>query len=123
MDDNAFENPHWHDVLQDQSELDAAMEAEEEDRRHEASEIQAQVMAHMVPVSGHWTIEAHHDELDEVGMDHQPPVAHVSVPRRGLPAPLYQSETAGHLGALKPFPSWTTQDEPYGLPRGRAAEQ
>ena len=63
-------------------------------------------MAHMVPVSGHWTIEAHHEDLDEVGMDHQPLVAHVSVPHRGRPAPLYQSEMAGRLGALRPFPSY-----------------
>ena len=105
VDDNAFEHPDWHDVLQDQSELDAAMEAEEEDRRHEAAEIQAQVMAHLVPVSGHWAIEANHEDLDEVGMDHQSPVAHVSVPHRGRPAPLYQSEMAGRLG-VKPFPSY-----------------
>ncbi len=38
-------------------------------------------------------------------MDHPPPVAHVSVPHRGLPAPLHQSEMAGRLG-VKPFPSY-----------------
>ena len=106
VDDNRFEQSEWHDVLQDQSELDAAMEAEEEDRRHEAAEIRAQEMAHMVPVSGHWAIEANHDDLDEAGVDHPPPAVHISVPHRARPAPLQQSETAGHLGALRTFPTF-----------------
>jgi hypothetical protein len=105
VDDDAFEQSDWHDVLQDQSELDAAMEAEEEDRRHEAAEIQAQVMAHLVPVSGHWAIEANAEDLDEVGLEHQPPEVHISVPHRSRPAPLYQSDMAGHQG-VKPFPSY-----------------
>jgi len=106
VDDDIYEQADWHDVLQDQSELDAAMEAEEEDRQHEAAEMRAQEMAHLAPVSGHWVIEANHEDLDEVGVDHPPPVAHVSVPHRARPAPLYQSEAAGHLGAKRPFPSF-----------------
>jgi hypothetical protein len=106
VDDRTFEQPDWHDVIEDQRELNAALEAEEEDRRHEAAEIRANEMAHLVPVSGHWAIEANHEDLEEVGVDHTPPVVHISVPHRGRPTALHQSETAGHLGALRQFPTF-----------------
>ena len=106
VDNDVFGQADWHDVLEDQRELDEAMEAEENERMREAGEIRAQEMAHLAPVSGHWAIEANHEDLDEVGVDHTPPMVHVSVPSRARPAALHQSETAGHIGALKPFPSY-----------------
>jgi hypothetical protein len=106
VDDHTFEHPDWHDVIEDQPELNAALEAEEEDRRHEAVEIRANEMAHLVPVSGHWAIEANHEDLEEVGVDHPPPVVHISVPHRGRPTAIHRSEIAGHLGALRQFPTY-----------------
>jgi hypothetical protein len=106
VDDTTFNQPDWHDVLEDQRELDAAQEAEEEDRRREAAEIHATEMAHYVPVSNHWSISANHEDLDEVGVEHEPPEVHISVPHRARPAPLRQSITAGHVGALRPFPTF-----------------
>jgi hypothetical protein len=106
VDDSRFEQSDWHDVLEDQRQLDEAMEAEEEDKRREAEEIRAHEMAHLVPVSSHWAIEANHEDLEEVGVDHPPLVVHVSVPHKPRPAALHQSETAGHLGALRSFPTF-----------------
>jgi len=103
---NAFEQADWHDALEYERELASATEAHEEDRMHEAAEMRAEEMAYYAPVFGHWAIEANHEDLEEVGVEHQPPAVHVSVPQRGRPAPVYESVSAGHLGRLRPFPSY-----------------
>ena len=80
-----------------------AMQAEKE-RQAAALRTKKLEEAHGL-TTGHWFIDAQHDELQEVGMEHDSPKEKGELEHVPLPAPVILPNAMGQLGALRPFPS------------------
>ena len=92
--------------LQDHNEYQAASEMLKAERRRQAAALRADHLARYAPMAGHWTIEAHHDELEAAGVDHDAPAVRPKLTPTRLPEPLVQPVEAGHLGKMRPFPTF-----------------
>jgi len=78
----------------------------EQQQRQEAAALRMQHFAGYAPNVGHWTIEAHHDELEQAGVDHDAPAPRPKLTRTSLPAPVVLPVEANHLGRTRPFPTF-----------------
>ena len=68
--------------------------------------LRTQHLAGYAPNVGHWTIESHHDELEQVGTEHDAPVPRPRLTRTRLPAPIVHPVEANVLGRQRPFPTF-----------------
>ena len=100
--------------LQDHNEYKVAAEMVRAEKRQKAAALRAQHLATYAPMAGHWTIDAHHKELEAAGVEHDAPVVRPKLTRTRLPEPLGLPVEAGHLGKLRPFP--TFEELNYGQP-------
>ena len=89
-----------HDFIeQGFAELEA--EARREAERQRRHQLATQVAAAFTPTL--YFIGDHHEELEEAGVEHDPPPTFPVLQNNPLPAPLTIPVAAGHLGALTQF--------------------
>ena len=96
----------FNERLDEQHEYERAFEMLEERRMQVAATLRSQHLAGYAPSVGHWSIEAHHDELEEAGVEHDAPVPRPTLTRTRMPAPVTLPVEANHLGRIRPFPTF-----------------
>ena len=92
--------------LEEEHEYERAFQLLEEQQRQEAAALRSQHLAGYAPSVGHWSIEAHHDELEQAGVEHDVPVQRPRLTRTRLPAPVVLPVEANVLGRVRPFPTF-----------------
>ena len=92
--------------LEEQHDYERAFELLEEQQRQEATALRSQHLAGYAPNVGHWSIEAHHDELEQAGVERDTPVQRPRLTRTRLPAPIVHPVEANVLGRVRPFPTF-----------------
>ena len=96
----ASQDAEDHDFIeQGFAELEA--EARREAERQRRHQLATQVAAAFTPTL--YFIGDHHEELEEAGVEHDPPPTFPVLQNNPLPAPLTIPVAAGHLGALTQF--------------------
>ena len=83
----------------------AAEDAMASQRKEQANRTRAQQLAAYAPRKGHWTIEAHHEDLERRGIPHPAPAPKMAVPAGEWRAPPTEYVTAGHAQATE-FPTY-----------------
>jgi hypothetical protein len=107
------EDPAWERMshathtAEEHDAYELAFEAMNAEHRREAAQQRAEYMAnlHTLP-DGHWFIGANHDDLQEVGVEHETPIARPLLTNLRLQAPVKDPVAVGQLGALQPFPTF-----------------
>lgn len=92
--------------MEEEHEYETAFETLAEQQRQEATALRTQHLTGYAPTVGHWSIEAHHDELEQAGVEHDTPVSRPMLTRTRLPAPVVLPVEANHLGRQRPFPTF-----------------
>ena len=90
----------------------ATMEAE---RRREAAQMRRQQLADQAAAAftaQQWYIGENDEDMEQAGVEHDRPMHMPQLSSVGLPAPVHLPVAAGHVGALRPFP--TFQELNYG---------
>lgn len=90
----------------------ATMEAE---RRREAAQMRRAQLADQAAAAftaQQWYIGENDEDMEQAGVEHDRPMHMPQLSSVGLPAPVHLPVAAGHVGALRPFP--TFQELNYG---------
>ena len=103
------------DVWNRQEEFNSALNAEDArriaeeamaaERKGHANQTRAQQLAAYAPSKGHWTIEAHHLDLEHRGVPHSAPTPKMAMPAGAWRAPPTEYIAAGYAQATE-FPSY-----------------
>jgi hypothetical protein len=75
------------------------------ERREQANRMRRQQLSSYGPTRGHWTIEAHHQDLEYRGIPHPAPMPKMAMPAGRWQAPPNEYIAAGQPQATE-FPSW-----------------
>ena len=103
-----------HDFIE-QGFRDLEAEARQEAARQRRQQLANQAAAAFTPA--HFFIGDHHDELEEAGVEHEPPLTFPALTDAPLPAPVVLPAAGGQIGALTQFP--TFEELNYGPVRQR----
>ena len=101
----------WNRQEQFNSNLDAeearrmAEDALASERRAQANQVRRQQLSSYGPTHGHWTIEAHHEDLEYRGIPHPAPLPKMTMPAGRWQAPPMEYIASGQPQATE-FPSW-----------------
>jgi hypothetical protein len=75
------------------------------EKKRQANETRKQQLSAYGPTSGHWTVEAHHEDLDYVGVPHAAPM-----PKMAMSAGQWQAPPTEYIAAGQPqapeFPTY-----------------
>ena len=75
------------------------------ERRAQANQMRRQQLSDYGPTQGHWTVEAHHQDLEYRGIPHAAPMPKMTMPAGRWRAPPNEYIAAGQPQATE-FPSW-----------------
>ena len=75
------------------------------ERRAKANQMRRQQLSAYGPTQGHWTVEAHHQDLEYRGIPHAAPMPKMTMPAGRWRAPPNEYIAAGQPQATE-FPSW-----------------
>ena len=107
------QDPTWERVAQttqqaaEHDAYETAFEAMNAEHRQQAAQMRAQNLAAAhAPSTGHWFIDSNHRDLEEAGLEHDPPAPRPQMQHVRLPAPVEMPTAAGQIGALQPFPTF-----------------
>jgi len=81
---------------------EAAMAAEQKQQANQMRRLQ---LSSYGPTSGHWTVEAHHADLEYTGVPHAAPMPKLAMPAGKWQSPPNEFESAGHPQAAE-FPTY-----------------
>ena len=118
------------DVWNRQEQFNSNLDAEEArrvaesalatERRQQANQTRQQQLSSYAPSSGHWTVDAHHADLEHRGVPHEAPMPKLAMPAGQWRAPPNEYVAAGQPQATE-FPTFEQlnlgQDARYKLGR------
>ena len=96
------------------------------ERREQANQMRRHQLSSYGPTQGHWTIEAHHQDLEYRGIPHPAPLPKMTMPAGRWQAPPNEYIASGQPQATE-FPSWEQlnglHDRQYKLGRPAPLDQ
>ena len=106
-EDNTWQNIADHTQrVEEQDAYEIAFEAMNAEHRQQAATMRAQNLAAAhAPSVGHWFIDSNHQDLEEVGVEHDAPPHPPPLQNTRLPAPVQLPAAGGQIGLLRPLPT------------------